>query len=179
MSKTLSLSWRSSIWRENGWQINNSDTLGSVYSYDSANDRALWIERKEEPLYIRCYTLSHLIPTIAWQIEVISLILEAKEIEVQRGEVSWPWLFRQIWSVLGQDLGLWFLLNYTIFPLAYYALPVQRTQQLRNMFYKQSNKIAISFICPYVAFQISEDAHGKQTFLYFINFNLVSPQTLI
>lgn len=38
--------------------------------------------------------LSHLILTIDWQMEVRNFILEDEEIEVQKGEVSWPWLLR-------------------------------------------------------------------------------------
>lgn len=43
---------------------------------------------KEEPACIRYHTLSHLTATIVWQIEVRSFMLENKEIEAQRGEVS-------------------------------------------------------------------------------------------
>lgn len=90
----------------------------------------------------------------------------------------WPWLLWQIWSGLGQELALWFSFKYTILPLTYYLLPVQRTQQLRNMFYtSQIKKQFLSFaLC---CLSNIRGCRGKHTLLYFINFNLVSPQTLI
>lgn len=45
-------------------------------------------EGKKKPIWIRSHTLSHLILTIDWQMEVRNLISEDEEIEVQRGEVS-------------------------------------------------------------------------------------------
>ena len=57
-------------------------------SYDSESDSTMNREGKKKPIWIRSHTLSHLILTIDWQMEVRNLISEDEEIEVQRGEVS-------------------------------------------------------------------------------------------
>lgn len=59
-----------------------------MYSYDSESDSTMNRKEKKKPIWIRCHTLSHLILTIDWQMEVRNLISEDEEIEVQRGEVS-------------------------------------------------------------------------------------------
>lgn len=122
---------------------------------------------------IRLHTLSCLIPTIVWQIEVINLF---------RGWGNWSsgrWSFLTMVTQVGKSspgtgarplVFIWL----HILALTYDFCSPKNTATKKHIF-TQWNKTANSCICPVLPFKYQR--MSMVNILYFINFNLVSPQT--